>query len=65
VPFRVQLDGRDPGTDHGLDVDSTGSGTVTEPRLYQLLRRRGAVTSGTAEVEFLDPGVSVHALTFG
>jgi thiol-disulfide isomerase/thioredoxin len=65
VRFRVQLDGRDPGTDHGLDVDSAGLGTITEPRLYQLLRRRGAVTSGTAEVEFLDPGVSVYALTFG
>jgi thiol-disulfide isomerase/thioredoxin len=65
VRFRVQLDGRDPGTDHGLDVDSAGFGTITEPRLYQLLRRRGAVTSGTAEVEFLDPGVSVYALTFG
>ena len=65
VRFRVQLDGRDPGTDHGLDVDSAGSGTVTEPRLYQLLRRRGPVTSGTFEIEFLDPGVSVYALTFG
>jgi thiol-disulfide isomerase/thioredoxin len=65
VRFRVQLDGRDPGTDHGLDVDSTGSGTVTEPRLYQLLRRHGPVTGGAFEVEFLDPGVAVYALTFG
>jgi thiol-disulfide isomerase/thioredoxin len=65
VRFRVQLDGRPPGTDHGLDVDSSGQGTVTEPRLYQLLRRRGRVTGGTFEVEFLDPGVAVYALTFG
>jgi thiol-disulfide isomerase/thioredoxin len=65
VRFRVQLDGRAPGTDHGLDVDSSGQGTVTEPRLYQLLRRRGRVTGGTCEVEFLDPGVAVYALTFG
>jgi hypothetical protein len=61
----VQLDGRDPGPDHGIDVDSTGSGTVTEPRLYQLLRRRGPLTSGAVEVEFLDAGVGVYALTFG
>ena len=65
VRFRVQLDGRAPGADHGLDVDSSGQGTVTEPRLYQLLRRRGRVTGGTFEVEFLDPGVAVYALTFG
>jgi hypothetical protein len=61
----VQLDGRAPAGDHGIDVDSTGQGTVTEPRLYQLLRRRGRVTGGTCEVEFLDPGVAVYALTFG
>jgi thiol-disulfide isomerase/thioredoxin len=65
VRFRVRLDGRDPGPDHGTDVDDTGHGTVTEPRLYQLLRRRGAVTSGTFEAEFLDPGAAVYALTFG
>jgi len=65
VRFRVQLDGRAPAGDHGIDVDSTGQGTVTEPRLYQLLRRRGRVTGGTFEVEFLDPGVAVYALTFG
>ncbi|MGY1696196.1 redoxin domain-containing protein [Geodermatophilus sp. SYSU D00814] len=63
--IRVRLDGRPPGTDSGEDVDASGEGVVTEPRLYQLLRRRGAVTDATAEIEFLDPGAGIYAFTFG
>jgi hypothetical protein len=37
--FRVLLDGRPPGTAHGVDVDEQGYGTATEQRLYQLIRR--------------------------
>ena len=41
VPFRVLVDGAPPGDARGLDVDEQGHGTVTEPRLYQLVRQRG------------------------
>ena len=43
VRFTVRLDGRPPGDAHGLDVDESGEGTVSEPRMYQLVRQRGAV----------------------
>ena len=65
VHFRVTIDGEPPGDAHGLDVDEQGYGTVTEQRLYQLIRRPGAVGERTVEVEFLNPGVETFALTFG
>lgn len=65
VRFRVTIDGEPPGDAHGLDVDEQGYGTVTEQRLYQLIRRPGAVDERTVEVEFLNPGVETFALTFG
>jgi thiol-disulfide isomerase/thioredoxin len=39
VRFRVLIDGQPPGAAHGIDVDHQGSGTVTEQRLYQLIRQ--------------------------
>jgi thiol-disulfide isomerase/thioredoxin len=65
VRFRVRLDGQPPGAAHGTDVDDQGNGTVTEPRLYQLVRQPGPVTERTFEVAFLDPGVQAYAFTFG
>jgi thiol-disulfide isomerase/thioredoxin len=65
VRFRVHLDGQPPGAAHGTDVDDQGNGTVTDPRLYQLIRQRGPVTDRTFEVTFLDPGVQAYAFTFG
>ncbi len=65
VRFGVLLDGRPPGPDHGDDVDDDGTGTVTEPRLYQLVRQRGPVTDRTFEITFNDPGVQAFAFTFG
>ena len=65
VRFSVRLDGQPPGADHGDDVDDDGTGTVTEPRLYQLLRQRGPVTDRTFEITFHDPGVRAFAFTFG
>jgi len=65
VRFRVTLDGQPPGAAHGTDVDDQGNGTVTEPRLYQLIRQPGPVTERTFEVGFLDPGVQAYAFTFG
>jgi Thioredoxin like C-terminal domain len=65
VRFRVRIDGQPPGAAHGADVDDQGDGTVTEPRLYQLIRQPGPVTERTFEVTFLDPGVHAYAFTFG
>ncbi len=65
VRFRVTLDGDAPGAAHGVDVDEQGNGTVTEQRLYQLIRQRNRVTDRTFEIEFLDPGVEAYAFTFG
>jgi Thioredoxin like C-terminal domain len=65
VRFSVRLDGEPPGADHGDDVDDAGTGTVTEPRLYQLVRQRGPVTDRTFEITFSDAGVRAFAFTFG
>ena len=66
VRFKVLLDGQPPGTAHGMDVAADGSGTVTEQRLYQLIRQPGdAAVERTFSIEFLDPAVSAYAFTFG
>lgn len=63
--FSVRLDGRPPGEDHGLDVDSSGAGAVGEPRMYQLIRHRGSRRRRTFEITFHDPGVHAYVFTFG
>jgi thiol-disulfide isomerase/thioredoxin len=65
VALRVLVDGAPPGDAHGLDVDAQGHGTLLEPRLYQLIRRRGSVTDRTFEMTFLAPGVEAYVFTFG
>jgi thiol-disulfide isomerase/thioredoxin len=65
VRFRVLIDGQPPGAAHGGDVDDQGNGTVTQPRLYQLIRQPAPVADRTFEIAFLDPGVHAYALTFG
>ena len=65
VRFRVSMDGQPPGLAHGLDVDDSGSGTVREQRLYQLIRQPGPIVDRTFEIEFLDAGVEAFAFTFG
>jgi thiol-disulfide isomerase/thioredoxin len=65
VRFRVLLDGQPPAAAHGTDVDEAGDGTVTRPRLYQLIRQPGPITERTFEITFLDPGVQAYAFTFG
>jgi cytochrome c biogenesis protein CcdA/thiol-disulfide isomerase/thioredoxin len=65
VRFRVRLEGAVPGADHGTDVDADGNGTVSEQRLYQLIRQSGDVRDRVFEIEFLDPGVVGYAFTFG
>ena len=65
VRFRVRLDGQPPGAAAGVDVDDQGDGTLTDPRLYQLVRQPGPISDRTFEITFLDPGVQAYAFTFG
>jgi thiol-disulfide isomerase/thioredoxin len=65
VRFRVLIDGQAPGAGHGIDVDDQGNGTVTEQRLYQLIRQPKPIADRQFEIEFLDPGVEAFAFTFG
>jgi thiol-disulfide isomerase/thioredoxin len=65
VRFRVLIDGQPPGAAHGLDVDEQGNGTVTEQRLYQLIRQPKPIADRQFEIEFLDPGVEAFSFTFG
>ncbi len=65
VRFRVLIDGQPPGAAHGIDVDEQGSGTVTEQRLYQLIRQPKPIVDRQFEIAFLDPGVEAFAFTFG
>jgi thiol-disulfide isomerase/thioredoxin len=63
--FRVTVDGQEPGAGHGLDTDEHGLGSVTEPRMYQLLRSPGSTTDRTFEITFLDAGARGYVFTFG
>jgi thiol-disulfide isomerase/thioredoxin len=65
VRFRVLIDGQPPGSAHGVDVDEQGNGTVTEQRLYQLIRQSTPISDRQFEIEFLGPGVEAFAFTFG
>jgi hypothetical protein len=66
IPFRVHLDGGAPGDAHGEDIDTTGSGTLLDQRLYQLIRRPVPPTASSVfEIEFLGPGAEAYCFTFG
>ncbi|CUX66112.1 cytochrome c biogenesis protein DipZ [Agrobacterium genomosp. 13] len=65
VRFQVTIDGKPPREDHGMDVDPDGNGTITEQRLYQLVRQSGPVEDHTFEIRFLDAGPEAYAFTFG
>ena len=65
VGFRVFIDGQPPGAAHGSDTDGDGGGTLTQQRVYQLIRQPGPVTSRTFEITFLDPGAQAYCFTFG
>jgi hypothetical protein len=65
VPFRVRIDGQPPGPARGLDVDDEGNGTVTEQRVYQLLRQPTPIVERLFEVEFVDAGAQAFDFTFG
>ena len=65
IRFRVTLDGAAPCENAGGDTAPDGSGEIREPRLYQLIRQRGAIADRTLEIEFLDPGAHALDFTFG
>jgi thiol-disulfide isomerase/thioredoxin len=65
VRFRVRIDGQPPGAAHGIDVDEQGNGTVTQQRLYQLIRQPKPIADRQFEIEFLDSGAEAFAFTFG
>ena len=65
LPFRVLIDGRPPGAAHGTDVDEHGHGTLTMPRMYQLIRQPKPIRARQFEIEFLDSGAEAFAFTFG
>jgi cytochrome c biogenesis protein CcdA/thiol-disulfide isomerase/thioredoxin len=65
VRFRVLIDGKAPGEDHGMDIDAAGNGQVTGQRLYQLVRQKGGSKERLFTIELLDPGAEAYAFTFG
>ncbi|EIM04390.1 cytochrome c biogenesis protein DipZ [Rhodanobacter denitrificans] len=65
IRYRVSIDGKPPGADHGMDTDADGHGTITSQRLYQLVRQAHGSGERLFEIEFLDPGVQAYAFTFG
>ncbi|KRD72296.1 cytochrome c biogenesis protein DipZ [Ensifer sp. ENS10] len=65
IPFQVTVDGVAPAADRGSDIDASGRGTVTETRLYQLVRQSGAARERTFEIRFLEPGAEAFVFTFG
>jgi cytochrome c biogenesis protein CcdA/thiol-disulfide isomerase/thioredoxin len=65
IRFRVTIDGKPPGADHGMDTDADGNGTITAQRLYQLVRQANGSGERLFEIRFSDPGVQAYAFTFG
>lgn len=63
--FAVRLDGQPPGDAHGVDADESGEGTLSEPRMYQLVRQRGPIRQRTFEITFDRPGARAYVFTFG
>jgi thiol-disulfide isomerase/thioredoxin len=65
VRFRVLVDGHPPGDAHGADVDGEGYGTVSEQRMYQLIRQPDQIDDRQFAIEFLDRGVEAFVFTYG
>jgi hypothetical protein len=65
VRFRVLLDSQPARAAHGSDVDGEGSGTMTEQRMYQLIRQPKPITDRRFEIEFLDADAEAFCFTFG
>ena len=65
VKFRILIDGKPPGADHGVDVDADGNGVITGQRLYQLVRQSKAAQGRVFEIEFESAGAEAFTFTFG
>jgi thiol-disulfide isomerase/thioredoxin len=65
VRFRVLLDGKPATAAHGADVDEAGNGTLTDQRMYQLIRQPKPIEDRRFEIEFLDSGAEAFCFTFG
>ncbi|HEY6902005.1 MAG TPA: thioredoxin family protein [Puia sp.] len=65
IRFRVLIDGKEPGDAHGVDIDSQGYGTLTEQRMYQLIRQPYPIQDHEFEIEFMGPGAEAFDFTFG
>jgi len=65
VRFRVLVDGHAPRAAHGVDIDDQGNGTITEQRMYQLIRQSKPIVDRLFEIEFLDSGAEAFSFTFG
>ncbi len=65
IRYKVTLDGKEPGADHGMDTDAHGYGVISDQRLYQLVRQDGKAGERTFHIEFLDAGAKAFAFTFG
>ena len=65
IHFRVTLNGKAPGKNHGVDTDENGMGVVAGQRLYQLIRQTQPIIDQTFDIEFFDPNVEIFAFTFG
>ena len=65
VRFRVLINGQPPGSAHGEDIDEQGYGSVSTPRMYQLIRQPAGIADREAVIEFVDPGAAVYDFTFG
>jgi thiol-disulfide isomerase/thioredoxin len=65
VRFLELIDGKPPNGGRGLDVDERGNGSVTDARLYQLVRQSGPIRERSFEITFLDPGAQAYVFTFG
>jgi thiol-disulfide isomerase/thioredoxin len=65
VRFRVLVDGRPPGANHGGDDDAGGYGEVNRQDTYQLIRQGKPIVDRLFEIEFLDAGVEAFDFTFG
>jgi hypothetical protein len=49
----------------GRDADDQGNGTVTELRMYQLIRQPAPIVDRQFEIEFLDADMAAYSFTFG
>jgi len=65
VTFRIVIDGQPPGSASGVDSDEKGRGTVSQPRMYQLIRQQRPILDRRFEIQFFGSSVEVFSFTFG